>query len=199
VRREPNPCVYVPYVTAGRDRLAALALLVRTTAGANVAADIRRAVIALNPTQTITSVQVVRDAMAVGREEVRVSIYLTAPILVLALLLATTGIYGLLAQTVSQRTHELAVRVALGAGRQDLLRLVVSQGLKLAAAGAIVGSAAAFVLDRALGAFLYGVPAEQLLALLGAAALVIAVTVAASIVPCRRALTIDPGKTLKYE
>ena len=199
MRRDPNPCVYVPLAAATRDRQAGLTLLVRRAPGANVTTDIRRAVTAINPVQTITSVTVVREVLTVGAQEVRVSVYLTAPILVLAVLLAMTGIYGLLAQTVSQRTHELAVRVALGAGRRDLLRLIVMQGVKLAAVGAVAGSAAALALDRALGAFLFGLPSEQLAALLFSALLIIAVTLAASIAPCRRALHIDPGRTLKYE
>jgi ABC-type antimicrobial peptide transport system permease subunit len=142
---------------------------------------------------------VVKDVLDVGMQEVRASVFMTTPILILALVLAMTGIYGLLAQTVAQRTHELAVRIALGAGRRDLLRLVVLQALKLTAVGAIVGSAAALALDRALGAFLFGLPTEQVLALLGAALLVMAVTLVASIAPCRRALQIHPGRTLKYE
>jgi putative ABC transport system permease protein len=201
VRRESIPIVYLPYSTAAtsQEQRSTLTLLVRTTPGANVVADIRRVVADINPLQTISSIRRINEVLAVGAQEVRVAVYLAAPILLLAVLLTMSGIYGLLAQTVTQRTHELAVRVALGAGRDDLLQLVVMQGLRLAGTGAVAGAVGALLLDRALGSFLFGVPAEQPLALAGAALLVVCVTLAASIVPCRRALHINPGRTLRYE
>jgi putative ABC transport system permease protein len=199
MRLEPNPCVYIPFASSPPDQRRALTLLVRRTAGANVVGDVRRAVTAIDPVQTITTVQVVRDVLDIGMQEVRASVFMTTPILLLALLMAATGVYGLLAQTVSQRTHEFAVRIALGAGRRDLSRLVLEQGLRLSIAGAVVGAAGAFALERLLGAFLFGVPSDQFLAVAGAALLVTVVMLAAGIAPCRRALQIEPGRTLKYE
>jgi putative ABC transport system permease protein len=201
VRREPIVCIYVPYTAAmpTQNETSSLLLLVRTTPGATVIPDLRRTIAEINPAQTISAVGRIADVLIVGAQETRVGIYLTGPILVLAVLLMISGMYGLLAQSVAQRTHELAVRVALGAGRADLLRFVISQGVRLAAIGAFTGSVGALVLDRALGRFLFGVPAEQPIALAGAALVVVAVTLAASIAPCRRALGIDPGKTLRYE
>jgi predicted permease len=201
LRREAIPIVYLPYSTtaASQEQQSTLTLLVRTTPGANVIGEIRRVVADINPLQTISSIRRINEVLAVGAQEVRVAVYLTAPILLLAVLLTMSGIYGLLAQTVTQRAHELAVRVALGAGRDDLLRLVVMQGLRLAGTGAVAGAVGALLLDRALGSFLFGVPAEQPVALAGAALLVVCVTLAASIVPCRRALHINPGQTLRYE
>ena len=190
--------VYVPYLNAPPDGRS-LTLLVRTAAGARLVPDIRRAVAAIDRAQTIASVNVVKDVLVVGAQEVRVGAYFTVPIFALALLLALTGIYGLLAQTVSQRTHELAVRVALGARRRDLLRFVSAQGLALAAVGALCGAAGGWLLDRGLGSFLFGMPAEQGLALTGAGLFVVLLTVVAAFAPCRRALHFDPGKALKYE
>lgn len=201
IRSEPVPVVYVPFsVAAGNSAdQPGLTLIVRTTGRAGVMADIREVLHDVDRAQTISSASTVEEMLAAGRQEIRLGVYMTAPILLLAMLLTVTGIYGLLAQSVAQRTHELAVRVALGAGPRDLLRLVVAQGLKLAAAGAAVGAAGALLLDRVLGSFLFGVTGEQPVALAGAALLVVVVTIAASIVPCRRAIHIDPSRTLKYE
>jgi putative ABC transport system permease protein len=135
----------------------------------------------------------------VGAQEVRVSIYLAGPVLVLALLLTMSGIYGLLSQSVTERTHEVAVRMAVGASRTAVIALIVGQGLKLAGTGAITGAIGALMLDRLLGTFLFGLPAERPVALAFAAVLMILATILASIVPCLRAVHIDPGKTLKYE
>jgi ABC-type antimicrobial peptide transport system permease subunit len=189
--------VYLPRSPAPVD--GRLTVVVRTLPGASLAADIRRAIAAMNPAQTVTSFQSVKEIIEVGAQEVRVSVFMVTRILVLATLLAMTGIYGLLAQTVAQRTHEYALRVALGAGRSDLVRLVLTQAMAVAGAGAAVGGVGALMLDRALGSFLFGVPAEQGLALAGSAALILSVTMLASVAPCRRAVHIDPGKTLKYE
>jgi ABC-type lipoprotein release transport system permease subunit len=110
-----------------------------------------------------------------------------------------SGIYGLLAQNVTQRTHEVALRVALGADRADVLKLVVLQGLKLTTIGASAGAAGALAVDRLLGSFVLGVPGERPMALATAALLIVVATLAASIVPCLRAMHIDPATTLRYE
>ena len=91
----------------------------------------------------MTIAAIVKDALAAGAKEVRFTVYLVGPVILLALALTMSGIYGVLAQTVAQRTHEVALRLALGAERRDVLRLVVLQGLKLTTIGAAAGAAAA--------------------------------------------------------
>ena len=142
---------------------------------------------------------IIRDALAAGAAEVRVTVYLAGPLILLALALTMSGIYGLLAQTVTHRTHEVALRVALGAERRDVLGLIVFQGLKLTTVGAIAGAAGALALDRMLGSFVLGVPGERPVALATATLLIVLATIIASIVPCLRALHIDPASTLRYE
>jgi putative ABC transport system permease protein len=141
----------------------------------------------------------VATILTIGAQEVRFGAFMAGVLMVLALLLTLAGIYGLLAQNVAQRAHELAVRVALGAGRSALLRLVAADGLKLSATGAALGIVAALVIDRFLTAFLLGVPGEEPIALGGAALTMMLVTVVAALAPYRRARRIDPGRTLRYE
>ena len=160
--------------------------------------NLRQAIAELDPLQPInvTPVQTILD---VGLQELRVGVFLAAPLMVLALLLTVSGIYGLLAQSVAQRTHELAVRVTLGAGRQHLLHLVARDGLVLAGIGAGLGVVAAWMVDQTLGAFLFGVPGEEPMALAGSALFMLLITLIASMAPYRRALRIDPSRTLRYE
>jgi ABC-type antimicrobial peptide transport system permease subunit len=119
--------------------------------------------------------------------------------MLLALLLTVSGVYGLLSQDVTQRTHELAVRVTLGASRTDLLAVVLRDAMVLCAVGALAGMAGAWLVDQTLTAFLFGLPGEEPIALAAAALVMIGVTLLASLPPYRRALRIDPGRTLRYE
>jgi putative ABC transport system permease protein len=117
----------------------------------------------------------------------------------LALTLATVGIYGLTTYSVSRRTHEIGLRVALGASQSQILRLVVGRGLLTSLIGAAVGVAAAFQLTRALSGMLYGVTATDPLVFAGVPLLLIAVSVLASYIPARKAVRIDPLVALRYE
>jgi predicted permease len=201
IRRQASPIVYVPAssTTPVTGMTADLGYLVRFTPGAKVLRDLERALATIDPLQTIAHAAIVEEALAVGAMEVRFTVYLAGPLILLALALTMSGIYGLLAQSVTQRTHEVALRMALGAERTDVLRLVVLQGLKLTAIGAAAGGAGALAIDRLLGSFVVGVPGERPVALATATLLIVAATVVASIVPCLRALHIDPATTLRHE
>ena len=129
----------------------------------------------------------------------RVSMLMLSVFAALALTLATVGIYGLTAYSVSRRTHEIGLRVALGASQAQILRLVVGRGLVTSLIGAGIGLAAALQLTRALSGMLYGVTATDPLVFAGVPLLLVAVSVVASYVPARKATRIDPLVALRYE
>jgi predicted permease len=117
----------------------------------------------------------------------------------LALVLSAVGLYGVLAYSVAQRTHEMGVRIAMGAQRQDVLRLMVAHGVGIAALGAGLGALAALAAGRTLSSLMYGVSPRDPLVLLGAALVPVVVAVVASYVPARRASKVDPVVALRYE
>jgi putative ABC transport system permease protein len=116
-----------------------------------------------------------------------------------ALALAAVGIYGVISYTVSQRTHEIGIRVALGAQGSDVLKLVVGQGMALALAGVGLGLAAAAGLTRLMSTLLYGVSPTDAPTFVAVAVLLSAVALVACVVPARKATKVDPMVALRYE
>jgi putative ABC transport system permease protein len=129
----------------------------------------------------------------------RFSMILLASFAGLALLLSSIGIYGVVSYVVGQKTREIGLRMALGASRPAVMRMILSQGGKLAAAGVMLGLGASFVLTRSMEAMLFGVSASDPFTFIVVAALLTAVALAACYIPARRAMQVDPMVALRHE
>ena len=116
-----------------------------------------------------------------------------------AMLLAAIGLYGVISYSVAQRTQELGVRIALGAQRRDIFRLVMGQGLTVTIVGVVIGVAGSFALTRFLSSLLFEVSPNDPMIILGVVTLMILVALAASYIPTRRAANVDPLVALRYE
>ncbi|MGB7684016.1 MAG: FtsX-like permease family protein, partial [Candidatus Acidiferrales bacterium] len=117
----------------------------------------------------------------------------------LGMILAGLGIYGVLSYTVTQRFREIGVRIALGAQRKDVLRLIVGEGLRLAVIGAAGGAGVAFAITRGMSSLLFGVSATDPVTFLAVIALVTLAAMLAAYIPARRAMRVDPMVALRYE
>ena len=162
-------------------------------------APIRRQIHNLDEELEIGDVWTLKSFRDAGLGQERSSAALLSGFGVLAVALAGIGLYGVLAFAVARRTHEIGVRMALGASRSNVLRLVTGQGMALTLAGVAVGLIAALGLTRLIASSLYGVQPTDPLTLAGAAAFVVLVALVASYIPARRAARVDPMVALRYE
>lgn len=192
-----RPAVYIPH---GQNPYLPLNVVVRTEGDPlAVAPLIRQTALAIDPAQPVHSILTMEGLMGGYTGQDRFAAFLMTLFAAMALLLATIGIYGAVAYSVSQRQRELGLRLALGARADDIQRLVLGSGFRIAGVGALVGLVGAVMASRYLEAVLFGVSPTDPATLLASAGVLMGTVLLACYVPARRAARLDPTLTLRYE
>jgi putative ABC transport system permease protein len=201
LNRPTSAQVYAPltqYRREGWSNGLMLAVQTSTTPEALTSA-IREQVRGLDPDQPITSVRTIDQLLSRTLSEAKFGLLLFGLFAVIALVLAAIGIYGVMATAVTQRTHEIGLRLALGAQKRDVLRLVIGEGMLLVLIGVAAGLASAVALTRLMSTLLFGVSATDPMTLALITLLLAAVALLACYLPARRATKVDPMVALRYE
>jgi putative ABC transport system permease protein len=194
---EPDAEMYLPYQQQPQ---ASMTLVVRTASDPlKMVAAVRNEVRAIDREQPVYNVKTMESLLAVSVASRRLSVMLLGIFAVLALVLASVGIYGVVSYAVTQRTHEIGVRMALGAQTRDVLRLVVGQSMLIALIGIAIGLIGAFALTRLMSSLLYGVSATDPLTFIVISLLLALVALLACYLPARKVMKVDPMVALRYE
>jgi putative ABC transport system permease protein len=194
-----QPMIYTPFQQDRGQFLRFVSFVARTATPASVVEGIRAEIRRVAPDLPIQSTLTMDEAVAASVAQPRFRTLLLGLFAVSATLIATCGLYGLMAYAVTQRRREIGVRMALGAGRRDVLRLVLTRALRIVVTGLIVGLAGAVVVTRVLQTFLFGVTPTDPIAFTIVTLLLMAVGLMAAWLPARRATRIDPCAALRAE
>jgi predicted permease len=197
--RNVQPMIYAPFQQERGGLVRFVSFVARTTTPASVAEGIRAEIRRSAPDLPIEITRTMDEAVSASVAPPRFRMWLLALFATAATLIATCGIYGLMAYAVTQRRREIGVRMALGAQRRDVLRLVLGRALRIVAAGLIAGLAGAVVVTRVLQRFLFGVTPTDPLAFTVVTVLLLAVGLIAAWLPARRATRIDPTTALRAD
>ncbi|MBI3667063.1 MAG: ABC transporter permease, partial [Acidobacteria bacterium] len=194
------PEVFHPHFQGGEETATYLFLAVRTTADPlALSSAVRAKLSALDPELPLANVMTMEQRLSDSVSRPRSTMLLLGVFAALALTLASVGLYGVISYSVAQRTHEIGIRMALGARQADVLQLVLKQGIRLVAIGLAVGLAAALALSRLLSSLLFGVSAADPATFFVVSVLLTAIALLASYIPARRAARVDPMAALRYE
>ena len=195
--QEESPEIYIPYQQEPNEDVN---LVLRTaTRPLALVAPVKAAVQALDPAQPVYDIATMDQRLSESMAPQRFNALLLGVFALAALGLAGVGIFGVLAYSVARRTSEIGVRMALGASRAQVTRLVVGEGLRLCGLGVLLGLAGSVPLTRLLGGVLFGVGPSDPVALASASAALVLVAVLACYIPARRALSVDPMTALRHE
>ena len=194
---KPENEIYMPHAqVASRS----MVLVARTeNEPLNYVQPVRNEVQALDPSQPVFDIATLAQVRSRSVFLQRMAVTLLTVLAGVALILAAVGIYGVMAYSVAQRTHEIGIRMALGAQRRDVLKLVVGQGMMLALIGAVIGLIAAFAVTRLMTSLLFGVSATDPATFAGITLILSFVAFIACYIPARRATRVDPMVALRYE
>jgi putative ABC transport system permease protein len=177
-----------------------MSLVVRTSSDPlSLGPAVRRQVLEVDKDQPIYNLKLMDELISGSISQQRFAMMLLAVFAGVAMVLAAVGIYGVMSYSVTQRSHEIGIRMALGARRRDVLNLVVTQGLKLVILGVTIGLGGAFALTRVMSSLLFGVSATDPLVFVITSVALTGVALAASFIPARRATRVDPMVALRYE
>ena len=192
-----RPTIYLPFLQSAQ---AFMVTVVRTDIHpAGLASAVREAIAAVDKDQPVMMTRTMTDIFSDSVAQRRFNTALIVAFGALALLLAMVGVYGLMAYTVTQRTHEMGVRIALGADRSDVMKLVLGRGIRLTVMGIAFGLAMALVVTRFLSKLLFNVSQTDTATFVAVSVCLGAVALLASYIPARRAMQVDPMVALRYE
>jgi putative ABC transport system permease protein len=203
---KPGPHFYLPYLQLPDDYIVynnvilPINLVVRTsTAPTSLTSAVVAQIHSLDPQLAVANIRTMDQEMASSVAAPKFNTFVLGLFAFLALFLAAIGIYGVLAYAVAQQSHEIGIRMALGAQRRDVMRLVLVRGARLALAGTAIGLLASFGLTRLMSSLLYGISASDPLTFAAVAIVLVAVALLACYIPAHRAMRVDPLVALRYE
>jgi putative ABC transport system permease protein len=195
--RDTRATLYMSYL---QNQIRGAVILARAKPGAqSITAQIQAAVRTLNQDVSLNNPRTLEESMAESLSPERFSATLLTLFAILALTLASVGVYGVVSYVANQRTHEIGVRMALGAQRTDVMKLVLGHGLRLAIAGVVLGAIGSLAASRLLSTLLFGVTAKDPLTIVVVSLVLTFVALLACYIPARRATKVDPLVALRYE
>ncbi|HEV8204864.1 MAG TPA: ABC transporter permease [Pyrinomonadaceae bacterium] len=197
LREEPTAELYFATL---QDYWPAMSLVVRSNVDSpNLSASVRQIVNEVDKSVPVSNVQMMDHVVSASITQPRFNLFLLGLFSTVAMLLSAAGIYGVTAYSVTQRTHELGIRIALGAQVGDVLKMILGQGMAVIGIGLVIGLAAAFALVRLLRSFLFGVGEKDPFTFVAITVLLLLVALLACYIPARRATKVDPLEALRYE
>jgi putative ABC transport system permease protein len=195
-----DPAVYTPFSQSDERWKRFMTIAIRTrNESARLIEEVKKQIWSVDGQIPVSDVHAMDDLIAVSLAQQRFNMLLLGLFAALALILAAVGIYGAMAYAVNQRRHEIGIRIALGARRSDVLRIVLGDGAKIALFGITSGIAGALVLTRLMASLLFEVKPTDPATFAGVAILLALVALAACYIPARRAMRVDPMVALRYE